>query len=193
MKLVLLATHHPPMKPVHETNISIQTFLNARASLCYITPIWNLYIIKSLLPAKGAHCSFFSVLSLPLRNQIPRPPKRMRLGIKHPLVQTNNIRLTEHQIEILQRLRRPEALHAIILLRRDLRHVNERRVSELRSGAAFDGFEHCPGAVEEALVAGDAVEEEEGLDGFGTEVVFGVRDGFDAGDVGERVCFLTKG
>jgi hypothetical protein len=144
-------------------------------------------------PSEGFNSCFLPVLSLTLRDQIPRPPKRMRLGVKHPLVQTNNIRLTKHQIEILQRLRRPETLHAIILLRRDLRHVNERRVSELGSGAAFDGFEHCPGAVEEGLVAGDAVEEEEGLDGFRTEVVFGVGDGFDAGDVGEGFRFLTKG
>lgn len=40
--------------------------------------------------------------------------KRMRLSTKHPLIQPHQPGLTKHQIEILQRLRRPKALHAIL-------------------------------------------------------------------------------
>lgn len=44
--------------------------------------------------------------------QLPEP-KRMRFGIEHPVIQTNQLRLTKDQIEILQCLRSPKTLHAI--------------------------------------------------------------------------------
>ena len=48
---------------------------------------------------------------------LSRPFQWMRLCIQNPLIQIHQRWLAENQIEILQRLGQPEALHAVALLR----------------------------------------------------------------------------
>jgi hypothetical protein len=116
-----------------------------------------------------------------------RSPKRMCLGIKHPLIQTNHIIPTKHEVKILQRLRRPETLHLIFHIIFSREHApshtcyfassghrwrNERHVAHLTirigcAGRGYDGCEHVPCVLEIGAVASDAVHYEDGLDGFG--------------------------
>ncbi len=94
----------------------------------------------------------------------PKPSE----NLQNPLIQTHNLGLTENQIEVLQRLRGPETLHPIRFRWWIRRNVVERRVGELGAGMTGNGFEHNPGGILEGGVAGDAIEDEEGLDGFGS-------------------------
>ena len=51
----------------------------------------------------------------------------MSFSIKYPLVQINDVRRTEQQIEVLERLSKPETLHLIIILRRSRSNVSRLR------------------------------------------------------------------
>ena len=104
----------------------------------------------------------------------------MRLGIEHKIIETKHRLLTEDQIKILQRLREPERLHAIgfrrpaldVSVRVDVAvghgDVVERGMRDLRARVVRDGAEHAPGGVAEGRVARDAVQDEDGFDGFGS-------------------------
>lgn len=93
------------------------------------------------------------------KRTLPRPPKRMRLRIQHPLIQRHHVRLGKQQPKIFQRLRQPKALHAIrpgrMLVRR--RHVVDGRVPALGARRADDRLEHAPPALLPDRVASDAV------------------------------------
>ena len=91
----------------------------------------------------------------------------MRLRIKNPPIQAHQPRLTKQQLIVLQRLRRPKALHPILprrLLQRDILHTRMRR---LDPRPLFDSLEHPPPLVLPRPVARDAVHDEDRLDGFG--------------------------
>jgi hypothetical protein len=106
----------------------------------------------------------------------PRPPKRMRLGIKHPLIQTNHIVPTKRQIKIFERLCRPKALHLIFRIivsrqhgrvpntghsasSRDIRrrcecHVADLAVAKLGARRGYNGSKHVPCVIEIGAVGG---------------------------------------
>lgn len=91
----------------------------------------------------------------------------MRLSVKHPLIQTQDIRLAEQQIEILQRFSQPEAFLRIILHRRGTRDVVDGRVAELRVRVFLDRLEHGPARIAVVGVPCYAVEVEDRFYGFG--------------------------
>ena len=90
----------------------------------------------------------------------------MSLGIEDELIQADHIRLAEYQIEILQRLCGPEALHAVRLQRLRDSAIRERGVRDVSLGVLDDVLEHFPGAVLKRLLACDAVENEDGFNGL---------------------------
>lgn len=98
-----------------------------------------------------------------------RPPKRMRLSIQHPLIQTHHVRLAIQQVKILQRLREPETLHRVLLIHLCplAIHTPHGAVPDLGARGGDDGFEHCPALFGPDGGAGDAVQVEDGFDCFG--------------------------
>lgn len=76
--------------------------------------------------------------------------------------------IRKDQKKILQRLREPVALHAVRALRVGVRAVLKGRGPDGRLRRGHDGLEHVPGLVGEFGVAGEAVEDEEGFDCFGS-------------------------
>ena len=132
----------------------------------------------------------------------------MPLGRKNPAVQTRNVNIRKRQPEVLERLRRPEALlHinpppllAIFVVvvsrpvcRRRAMHVDELSVAVGRLAMLFHGLECLPRPFAKARFARDAVGVEERLDVFraaleariGGPVAAGVPFGFLAGERGE--------
>ena len=73
------------------------------------------------------------------------------------MIQIHDVRLAEDQIEILQRLRHPEALHPIALRRIGYGDVVQRRVGKLRLAILDDRVEHLPSYVLQRGVARDSV------------------------------------
>lgn len=104
-------------------------------------------------------------LSLPLLSR--RPLKRMRLGIQHPLIQTDDVGLREEQVVVLERLGEPEALHLVLQAGLGLRDVVDGAVGKLGAGGLDGGLEHAPALVHPFGVAGDAVHVPYGFYGFG--------------------------
>lgn len=80
------------------------------------------------------------------------------------------IRLRKDQVEILQRLSKPEALHFIAQLRFTVPHVLDGRMAIFRACRFINVLEHAPGCVLEGLVACDSVHDENGFEGFGSVV-----------------------
>ena len=105
----------------------------------------------------------------------------MRLSIQNPLVQTPRPRLIKQQIKILQRLRRPKALHTILPLGRHLRHIVDRRIPIQRPCMRIDGGEHNPAHVSPVLLAGDTVHIEDAFNSFGAEEILFRADFDEAG------------
>lgn len=61
------------------------------------------------------------------------------------------------------------------------RHVCDSGMRKLGHGSIVDGLKHAPGSILEGGVAGNAIEDEDGFDGFGAvTVVSGVRMGWFA-------------
>ena len=63
----------------------------------------------------------------------------MRLGVEDPLVEGEEGVGGEDEVEVLERLRQPEALHRVVLQRRVLVHVLQAHVAglHLRAELAF--------------------------------------------------------
>ena len=72
---------------------------------------------------------------------------------------------------------RPEALHIIevLALGAQLPHILQRRVRDVRPGGVVDGLEHLPRHILQLHVARDPVQNEEWLDGFGSEEEAGIH------------------
>lgn len=104
----------------------------------------------------------------------------MRLRIQHKLIQIQHPRLTKHRIKILQRLRQPKALHLILLPRLLSHHVLDLCVRDLCPRIFLDIQKQFPGSVLQGFVAGQAVQDEDRLDGFGAQEVARVGDGGEA-------------
>src|SRR5690606_29469776 len=78
-----------------------------------------------------------------------RPPKSMRLRIQHPLIQRDNIGRSKQQIKVLERLRQPKALHAVLQVpfRRGALHgrnVADGGVAHLGCRRGYDSLVHAP-------------------------------------------------
>lgn len=82
----------------------------------------------------------------------------MRLRVQHPLIQRHQIRLRVEQVEVLERLGRPEALH-LIRQGRAVRvlDVVDGRVRVVGLDVGQDGLPHLPAFVLPRGVAGDPV------------------------------------
>ena len=87
---------------------------------------------------------------------------------QYVIIQTHDLRIAEQQIEVLERLGQPKRLHFVTQARFGRRDVTDGRKAVRSFGGAIDGFEHGPALVTPALVTGDAVHDEDGLDGFGS-------------------------
>lgn len=79
------------------------------------------------------------------------------------IIQANFVRITEDQVEILQRLREPKTLHAVRMA--DTTSVVDSDVPDATTGnlgasGVFDGLEHTPCVVQELFITGDAIENE---------------------------------
>ncbi len=104
----------------------------------------------------------------------------MRLRVEHELVQVQDLGLAEDGVEVLQRLRQPEALHLVVLARLLGRHVVDLCARDRGLGMLFDLRKHAPGGVLEGFVAGQAVQDEDRFDGFGAQDVARVGHGGEA-------------
>lgn len=91
----------------------------------------------------------------------------MRLGIQHPVIETDQVLLCKQEIEVLQRLSEPEALHGVVELRDGFCHIVDGRVTVLGCRCAVHGFEHAPPGFAPVRVACDAVHVPHRLDCFG--------------------------
>lgn len=88
---------------------------------------------------------------------------------QHIIVQTDQVWLAEDQVEVLERLRHPEALALIQFLRLLILgycHVCDGGVRNWCRGRVGDGLKHAPRCVGERWIACYAVEDEYGFDGF---------------------------
>ena len=100
------------------------------------------------------------------------PPKqRMCLSIQHKGIKTDDIRLRKQQIEILQRLYQPEALHLVLQLDRlsslsAHSHIFDRSVGNVRLGVLANSEEHLPSPFQPYPVPCRTPEDEDGLNGF---------------------------
>lgn len=99
---------------------------------------------------------------------------RWKEDLQHEMIQADNVGLGVQQVEVLQRLGQPERLHLIDLRRRGIHHVVDSGVRDARGRVRLDGLEHVPAALGPVLLAGDAPEDEDGLDGLGAEEVSSV-------------------
>jgi len=78
----------------------------------------------------------------------PPPSQRMRLRIKHPIIQTNPIRVIKNQIQILERFRQPKTLLFIRLIPpAGGSHVPYTGIAVGRTGCRRDMLEGLPGSV----------------------------------------------
>jgi hypothetical protein len=91
---------------------------------------------------------------------------RGREHIQNVVVQANQIWLAKDQVEILERLGQPEALHAVCLTWLDLGHVVDGRICNVGFGGVLNAFEHLPSDILICLVTCDAVEDEDGFNGL---------------------------
>lgn len=88
----------------------------------------------------------------------------MSLRVKYVIVEADESRLTEDQVEVLQCLCHPEALTLIRLLS----HlsfwycdIGDCGVGELGKRCIVDRFEHAPRSILKDRVASDAIEDED--------------------------------
>lgn len=109
-----------------------------------------------------------------------RNPKRMRLGIKHPLIQAHPPRLTKHEVEVLQRLRYLKTFRAIYPRRTLSANIRQRTIANNRIGSAHNRRPHVLGCGLPRLLASRAVHDEDGFDGLGAQDVLAVVDGGEA-------------
>lgn len=93
----------------------------------------------------------------------------MSLRVKYVIVEADESRLTEDQVEVLQRLRHPERLHAIAQLRlsRDS-NITYSCVCEFRFSQVGNCRPHFPGGILESGVICDSVQDKDALYGFWT-------------------------
>ena len=68
----------------------------------------------------------------------------MRLGVKHPFIQTHNILLGKQQVKVLQSLSEPEALHLVVELRGRLGNVIDSGITKLSGRMLINGEKHAP-------------------------------------------------
>ena len=99
---------------------------------------------------------------------------RLRGYSQYIFVQAHLTGLTEDQIEVLQRLGHPKTLTLVQFLRLlslRYRYISNGRVRKLSDCRVVDGFEHAPSGILERGIAGDAVENEDRFNGFGSTIV----------------------
>lgn len=85
----------------------------------------------------------------------------MSLRVKNPLPQIQHILTFKQQPKILERLRRPKALHhALMKWRFRRRDIKNRGVRDLGAREALDGQEHVPAVRPPDGIPGEAVQVE---------------------------------
>lgn len=77
----------------------------------------------------------------------------MGLGVEHVVVETHEIGLRKGEIEILERLRGPEALHLVFLHGLIIPHVVDGGMAEVGASDRVDVLEHAPCGVLVELVS----------------------------------------
>lgn len=85
------------------------------------------------------------------------------LHSQYIIIQANFVRITEDQVEILQRLREPKTLHAVRMADTTSAvdsDVPDATTGNLGASGVFDGLEHTPCVVQELFITGDAIENE---------------------------------
>lgn len=77
--------------------------------------------------------------------------------LQNPFIQTQDVRLREEEVEVLERLGRPERLHLVAQKGRRARDVRDGRVSKIGARVSLDRLEHLPALFLPGRVAGDSV------------------------------------
>jgi hypothetical protein len=72
--------------------------------------------------------------------------------------------LREDEIEILQSLSQPKALHLIILFRFALAHIIDRRMTKIRPSRLVNVLEHAPRSIQKSLVSSNPIHDENRLE-----------------------------
>ena len=91
----------------------------------------------------------------------------MRLCIKDPFVQRDDVFAAKQQIEIFQRLGEPEALHRVSRARYSLGDIIYGRVAVRGARGGADIVEHAPTGLAPVRIAGDTVHVVNGFNSFG--------------------------
>lgn len=97
---------------------------------------------------------------------------RNREHLQNIVVQTDQIRLAKNKVEVLERLGQPEALHTVRLGWYGLGHIVNCRIGEVGLGGILYALKHFPSDIVIFLVSCDAVEDENGFNGFWSAMVF---------------------
>mmetsp|Transcript_29758 Transcript_29758/g.95700 ORF Transcript_29758/g.95700 Transcript_29758/m.95700 type:complete len:202 (-) Transcript_29758:941-1546(-) len=80
--------------------------------------------------------------------------ERVCLRVEHPLVQADDLVGGEEEVEVLHRLRQPEALHGVVLHRHRLAHILDPRVPPRGDPAVLlEALEDLPAPLAEDVVA----------------------------------------
>lgn len=77
--------------------------------------------------------------------------------------------LGENQVQILESLGQPKTLHLVLLSRHGLTHIEDLGVAVFGASGLVDTLEHAPCNVLQGLVSGNAVHDEDRLEGLGSE------------------------
>jgi hypothetical protein len=130
-----------------------------------------------------------------------RPLERMSFCIEDIIIETDQARIAEDEIEILQGLCCPETLHAVRLGSIWVAHIHDGRICDVRLRMLVDALPHFPRHLLELLVTGDSIQNEDALNGFRSEDVSTIihgretcrqPSGFDnTGSIGARIACST--
>ena len=74
--------------------------------------------------------------------------------------------LRKDEIEVLQSLGKPKALHFVLVFWFRMTHIVDRRVAKLSPGGLIDVLKHAPRGVLESLISSNPVHDEQGLESF---------------------------
>lgn len=122
----------------------------------------------------------------------------MCFRIQHPLIQAHQLEITEYEVEVLECLGQPETLHAVHLGGLLLGDIVDGGRGNICTRSLLDVCEHDPGLLHPLGVSGEAIHDEDGLDGLGSQDVSAIVDhGHTLGDVQaiDKLldCWLVEG
>lgn len=117
----------------------------------------------------------------------------MRLGVEHILIQAHDIRLSESQVQVLERLSKVEAGNIVDQLPTTGRiDIGDLSIWHRLRALGVQGLENLPVVLLPALIASHAVAVEDTFQGLGVGVVRGILDKVASlGGLGAVCCVVV--